>query len=159
MVVDARLANALTIFEAHFPSATFAWMARPLAEWERIGSRAIEQHRAAGRSSSEQPTTPPAGSPKRVRSVHHGAGMSYVRALIKGAYHDVAFAEIGNRNNTLTRSAFRYGQVVGAGLLGEAKASAALEEAATKCGLAHREAQAAIRSGLRAGARHPLEVQ
>jgi hypothetical protein len=85
--------------------------------------------------------------------------MSYVRALIKGAYHDVAFAEIGNRNNTLARSAFRYGQVVGAGLLGEATAIAALEEAATQCGLPYREAQSAIRSGLRAGARHPLAVK
>jgi hypothetical protein len=159
LVVDSRLANALTIFEAHFPNATFAWTAQSLADWKRIGSRALEQHRADSHVPFEHATTTPAASTNVVQAVHNRAPMSYVRALVAGAYHDVAFAEIGNRNNSLSRSAFRFGQVVGAGLLEEGVAIAALEEAATKCGLPHREALSAIRSGLRAGTRRPLEVQ
>ena len=159
LVVDSRLAKAFTIIEAHFPCATFAWTTRPLADWERIGSRALEQHRAASHIPFEGTTTSRAPFRKAAPSAHDGAPRSYVRALITGAYDDVAFAEIGNRNNTLARSAFRYGQVVGAGLLDEALAIAALQEAATKCGLPRREAESAIRSGLRAGTRHPLEVK
>jgi hypothetical protein len=81
-----------------------------------------------------------------------------VRALLRGAYDDTATAQPGNRNNVLARSAFRYGQVVGAGRLDELAASNALEEAADRCGLPRREAVMTIRAGLRRGARHPLEV-
>jgi hypothetical protein len=83
---------------------------------------------------------------------------AYVQALLRGAYDDAAHAQPGERNNTLSRSAFRYGQVVGAGLLDETAATNALEEAAHQSGLPRREATATIRGGLRAGQRHPLQA-
>jgi hypothetical protein len=84
---------------------------------------------------------------------------AYVAALVEGCYSDVVNADHGIRNNILSRSSFRFGQCVGAGLLDETCAFAALEEAAERCDLPRREALSIIRAGLRAGARHPLETK
>jgi hypothetical protein len=86
-----------------------------------------------------------------------GAPVAYAHAVITRAYDDVALARDGERNIALNRAAYAYGRLVGADLLTELHATAALEDAAERCGLLVREARLTIRSGLRAGARRPLE--
>lgn len=63
--------------------------------------------------------------------------------------------EVGTRNHTLNRMAFRIGQIVGAGHLDEAQAEQVLLEGAAIIGLGEREAIATVHSGLRAGERSP----
>jgi hypothetical protein len=90
------------------------------------------------------------------------AAVAYARAVIAGAYADVVDARHGERNNRLNASAFAYGRLVAAGLLEETRAVAALLEAADLCGVRQddgdRQTLATIRSGLRAGAEHPMEL-
>lgn len=93
------------------------------------------------------PVAPPApGSSRR------GA---YVFRAVQGEVQRVLDAAEGTRNVTLNRAAFSLGQLVGAGLLDEDAASGALLTAAGAAGLPEREADATIRSGLRAGAKSP----
>jgi hypothetical protein len=75
----------------------------------------------------------------------------YVAAAVVGESERVRQAAEGTRNGTLNRAAFRLGQLVGQGLVEEAVVLATLMEAAEISGLGEREANATIRSGLRAG--------
>jgi hypothetical protein len=140
IVVDSDLAVALARFDADA-------RAMPIIDWSTIPHAREDDPR------EDEPARTPV-PPRPVQTLRR----PYVAALIEGAYDDVVHAEIGNRNNELARASFRYGQVVGADLLTEEHALAALEEAAARCGLQHREALSTIRSGLRAGAQHPLET-
>jgi hypothetical protein len=93
------------------------------------------------------------------RSWRTGGRVSrYVIALVEGEFNAVAGAAPGDRNRLLNTASFRVGQCVGASLVDESRAQAVLELAAQQCGLGHLETQSTIRSGLRAGARHPLEI-
>jgi hypothetical protein len=158
LVVDRGLARTLAIMDAYFECVVFAYSDVPICAWESIRVARPDDIR----DDEPAPTRPrvsntfvssPAG-----QAEWRGSRSSYVRALVRGAYDDVATAEVGNRNNVLARSAFQYGRAVGAGLLDETKADAALMEAAAVCGLPALEARLTIRRGLRAGAGHPLEV-
>jgi hypothetical protein len=86
-----------------------------------------------------------------------GRRSAYVAAALRGELETVLAAQpgSGHRNTTLNRAAFALGQLVGAGLLPEGLATAALAEASAAIGLPSREAHATIRSGLSAGARSP----
>jgi putative DNA primase/helicase len=61
----------------------------------------------------------------------------------------------GTRNEALIRSAFRLGQLVGAGLIERGVVEAELAGAASDAGLGAREAAATIRRGIDAGSQHP----
>jgi hypothetical protein len=78
----------------------------------------------------------------------------YLQAALDGELAQVAGAR-ETRNNTLNRSAFRLGQLVGAGLGDAAQITDALLAAALTAGLGEREARATIASGLTAGRAHP----
>jgi hypothetical protein len=86
-----------------------------------------------------------------------GRRSAYVAAALRGVLDNVLAARPGSgqRNDTLNRAAFALGQLVGAGLLPDGLATAALAEASAVIGLPAGEAHATIRSGLTAGARNP----
>jgi hypothetical protein len=86
-----------------------------------------------------------------------GRRSAYVAAALRAELGNVLAARPGSgqRNDTLNRAAFALGQLVGAGLLPDGLATAALAEASAAIGLPAGEAHATIRSGLTAGARTP----
>jgi hypothetical protein len=100
------------------------------------------------------PPPPPPAAPVRLE----GGSSAYVLAAVEGEAREVAEARAGQRNNRLNQAAYRLGQLVGAGLVAEASVSAVLLAAAAVAGLSEREASATVRSGLRAGVRHPRDV-
>ncbi|MEK4035835.1 DUF3987 domain-containing protein [Methylocystis sp. IM2] len=61
----------------------------------------------------------------------------------------------GGRNDQLNVSAFRIGQIIAGGHIGERDAQEALLAAALDCGLPRKEALATVRSGLKSGAQSP----
>lgn len=71
----------------------------------------------------------------------------------------VVCAAPGGRNAALNRAAFSAGRWVGAGLLHERDAAAALYDAARAAGLDDAEIRGTLRSGLLAGARRPVEAR
>lgn len=86
-----------------------------------------------------------------------GRCSAYVAAALRRELDNVLAAQpgSGHRNDTLNRAAFALSQLVGAGLLPDGLATAALAEASAAIGLSGAEAHATIRSGLSAGARTP----
>lgn len=79
----------------------------------------------------------------------------YVWSAVRDEHAHVASAREGARNDTLFRSAFRLGTLVGAGALASDDALDALLLAAIDVGLPRREALRTIDSGLSYGAQHP----
>ncbi|GAU67622.1 putative DNA primase [Streptomyces sp. NBRC 110611] len=79
----------------------------------------------------------------------------YVAAAVEAELRAVAQAPAGTRNATLNRAAFSLGTLCGAGRLDRVHVAGVLADAARHAGLGEREAEAAIRSGLAAGERHP----
>lgn len=71
------------------------------------------------------------------------------------AARQVRAAAAGGRNHRLNRAAFNLGQIAANGLLDSDTITEQLHTAALGAGLGAREATATIRSGLRAGMRHP----
>src|SRR5262245_8148284 len=100
---------------------------------------------------------PPPAPPRPIRLAQVGL-KPYVLAAIEGEAREVAAAPAGQRNDRLNLAAYRLGQLVGAGLVWEASVTEVLRLAAQAAGLGEREALATIRSGLRAGVRHPRDV-
>ena len=87
----------------------------------------------------------------------------YVERAIDGECSAVtSLAPHTGRNVRLFQAAANLGELCGAGLLPEAVAEGALEDAAAACGLIHDDGlhavRATIRSGLRRGLAHPREV-
>ena len=80
---------------------------------------------------------------------------AYAAAALEGEAERVRAAPEGGRNNQLNESAFSLGQLVGAGLLGEAEAAGSLLGAAHAAGLPEPEASRTLKSGLEAGKRFP----
>ncbi|WP_240351527.1 bifunctional DNA primase/polymerase [Streptomyces olivoreticuli] len=111
------------------------WLARDL---ERTGHRV-------------RPERPRVALPWRSRSV----GSGYVAAAVESELRAVAEAQPGTRNATLNRAAFSLGTLCAVGRLEHDQLADVLRDAAQHAGLPEREADAAIRSGLSAGERHP----
>ena len=108
--------------------------------------------------------SPPAPQPIRIPPrppVGHGTptGDAYANAALEGEILRLAAAPEGQRNDTLNRSAFALGQLVGAGRLAEGMVRAMLASVAKALGLKRREIEATIASGLRAGAASPREAR
>ena len=122
--------------------------AAPLPGW-----LAVELART-GHVRKPPPQRAPGWQPRRL-----AGGRDYVAAAVRGELEAVASSQ-GQRNDQLTRSAFRLGQFVGAGLLERHAVHAALTEAAVAAGVPANEpkAQNTIRRGIEAGSRSPREV-
>ncbi|MFI1174204.1 bifunctional DNA primase/polymerase [Streptomyces melanogenes] len=114
------------------------WLARDL---DRTGHRV-------------RPERPRVVLPWRPRNM----GSGYVAAAVEGELRAVAEAQSGTRNETLNRAAFKLGTLCEAGRLDRARIADVLLDAARHAGLPEREAEAAIRSGLVAGERHPRRL-
>jgi Bifunctional DNA primase/polymerase, N-terminal len=82
----------------------------------------------------------------------------YAAAAIEREGRDVAQAPAGRRNDQLVRSAFKLGQLVGAGLADESTVTEALVRAGLAAGPGERKIRSTIGRGLRAGMRRPREV-
>ena len=97
-----------------------------------------------------RPEAPAPAVPVEVRF-----GDRYARAALANESERVAGAVVGERNDRLNRAAFALGQLVAGGLLAESEVVDALTGAARRAGLGRAEIGRTIRSGLRAGRRHP----
>jgi hypothetical protein len=82
-------------------------------------------------------------------------GSRYAICGLRRQLAELLEAEEGTRNATLNKSAFAMGQLVGAGMLDEQDAVAALEDVGQRIGLSPGEVRRSVASGLRAGARCP----
>lgn len=89
------------------------------------------------------------------RPVRRRDGTRYGVAALEAEVGRVATAPVGTRNDTLVRAAFRCGQLAAGGELDPIHAAEQLELAAVRAGLSQSEAEATIRSGMRAGGRRP----
>ncbi|MCC7066292.1 MAG: bifunctional DNA primase/polymerase [Planctomycetes bacterium] len=83
---------------------------------------------------------------------------AYVNKALEGETDRVLASVEGTRNDTLNKSAFALGQLVGAGALDHERARAALHTAAISIGLSDAEADGTIGSGLQAGASEPRDL-
>lgn len=102
------------------------------------------------------PDPEPAGGGELVTppyAVGHGRG--YAQAALNAELERVQSARNGTRNHTLNRAAFSLGQLVAGGELAEELVVQELATAAELVGLHPAEIMPTIRSGLRAGAKHP----
>jgi hypothetical protein len=97
---------------------------------------------------TEQPAHVVQASPERIRT-------SYIEAALRDEAAQVAGAAKGTRNHTLNSAAFSLGQLIGHAGLTTADVTNVLAAAATACGLPERDAQSAIRSGIKGAAAKP----
>ena len=82
-------------------------------------------------------------------------GGRYAVGALRRQLGELLGAREGTRNDTLNKSAFSLGQLVGAGMLDEESTAAVLEDAGQRIGLNAGEVRRSVASGLRAGARCP----
>jgi bifunctional DNA primase/polymerase-like protein len=95
-------------------------------------------------------STPPAVEPSSTRRLS-----AWAKAALERELANVSAAQQGTRNDTLNRSSYSLGQIVGSGALNADDVECLLLDRATAIGLGEREARATIASGLSAGARQP----
>lgn len=84
-----------------------------------------------------------------------GSGSRYGATALDAEVGRVAVAEVGARNDTLCRAAYRLGQLVAGGQLDAQEVAGALLTVALRIGLSEGEAVATIRSGMSAGMTSP----
>lgn len=90
------------------------------------------------------------------REIRRDRGVSaWASTALAGEIERVQSATEGTRNQTLNRSAFVLGQIVGGGHLDHDDVADLLGQAGLAAGLGEREVRMTIASGLRSGARHP----
>ena len=82
-------------------------------------------------------------------------GTRYAIGALRRQLVELLDAEEGMRNDTLNKSAFAMGQLVGAVMLDKQDAIAVLEDAGQRIGLSPGEVRRSVASGLRAGERCP----
>jgi putative DNA primase/helicase len=109
---------------------------------------------------SEPPPRPPT-PPLRLSSLDRTA--RYICAAVDGECGELSSMAVGSgRNQRLFIASAKLGELVGAGLLSQVNAEAALERAATECGLLAEDGVGAVRatisSGIRRGLQNPREV-
>ena len=124
----------------------YAWLAPFTGELSPLPGEWVERLR--------EPQRPPrpAGGPPPLLGV---TGNRYAMGALRRQLGSLLDAPEGTRNDTLNRSAFALGQLVGAGMLDGDSTAAALEDAAQRIGLDPGEVRRSVASGLRAGARRP----
>ncbi|MFA6135238.1 MAG: phage/plasmid primase, P4 family [Phycisphaerae bacterium] len=106
---------------------------------------------APARSSS----APRSSSTRQAKTPHERYATMALRLELNALYQ----AQEGTRNDTLNRSAFNLGTLIGGGFLDRTDVEQALLEAAIAVGLGQHEAEATIRSGIESGIKHPRQVQ
>ncbi|HEU5354042.1 MAG TPA: bifunctional DNA primase/polymerase [Actinocrinis sp.] len=84
-----------------------------------------------------------------------GAAAAYGAAALRNEVERMRAARVGTRNDTLNRSAYALGRLVGAGLLERDLAESELFHAARQAGLPARECASTLASGLGAGIARP----
>ena len=82
-------------------------------------------------------------------------GTRYALGALRRQLAELLGTAEGTRNDTLNKSAFAIGQLVGAGMLDEEDTAAVLEDAGQRIGLNPGEVRRSVASGLRAGAQCP----
>lgn len=83
------------------------------------------------------------------------AAAAYGAAALRNEVERMRTARVGTRNDTLNRSAYALGRLVGAGLLDRDLAASELFHAARQSGLSARECASTLASGLGAGIARP----
>jgi hypothetical protein len=83
------------------------------------------------------------------------SGTTYGLRALESELGRLALADLGNRNDTLVRAAFRVGQLAAGGQLDAHHAHDQLTAVALRIGLGENETEATIASGMTAGAREP----
>jgi hypothetical protein len=126
-------------------------------DWEAVRGRAGAEHASEVQRvlSPRRSSVVPGGRQRGRARSRSTKPRSYGLAALDSECWRVADTPPGNRNNVLASSAFKIGQIVGAGLLDHAEPAANLLGAALDAGLPESEARGVIRSGLRKGARRP----
>ena len=130
----------------HADRTTYYWVTGPGAE--------PPEAPAALRELIAGPEPPLRRADDRHRIAHPDR---YASVALAAEADQVARAQVGTRNDTLSRAAFALGRLVGAGLLDPALVTDELTAAARWAGLGRAETTRTIRSGLRAGLRQPLD--
>jgi hypothetical protein len=95
---------------------------------------------------------------RRVQERTESSQQDIVNRMYDEALTTVATAPKGARNVLLNEQSYFIGRLVGAGLVGLAEATAALESAAKTSGHASWDARKTVRSGLTAGQAKPWEI-
>jgi len=125
-------------------------------------TKSSSEESVSGESATTRPvpTTPPCPSPSRSSSSHPARTppQRYATAALLLELNAIHRAQEGSRNDTLNRSSFSLGTLIGADLLGRSEVEQSLLEAAEKVGLSREEAEATIRSGIESGMKHPRQV-
>jgi hypothetical protein len=104
-------------------------------------------------------TARPAAESRRQVLLHSDQAAAYVTAAVASEAREVAQAPPGQRNHRLNCAAFRLGQLVGAGLLEEGIAAAALVDAGLAAGPGEWKIRSTVRRGLQAGMHHPRQIR
>ncbi len=104
-------------------------------------------------------TARPAAESQRQVLLRSDHAAAYAAAAVESEAREVAQAPLGQRNHRLNQAAFRLGQLVGAGLLEERMAAAALVDAGLAAGPGERKIRSTVRRGLQAGMRHPRQIR
>jgi hypothetical protein len=99
-----------------------------------------------------EPDRPCRPGPVPVQAVR---GTQYALGALRRQLAELLKVKKGTRNAALNKTAFVIGQLVGAGMLDQQDAVAALEDVGQRIGLSPGEVRRSVASGLRAGARHP----
>ena len=102
---------------------------------------------AAEKATEDRPASPRVTDP--------GSSTPYGLAALSGEFEELNSAPVGTRNHTLNRCAFRLGRLVAGGELDEVEVIGALRARALARGLAAREIERTIASGLAAGRLQP----
>jgi len=131
----------------HVSGGTYTWQSGRLTDLPRLPTWLQDAARRPPRRPAVERTKLPSGDSR--------IGGAWARAALDSELVTVRDAVEGTRNSTLNRSAFRVGQIVGAGLLGENHVEGLLVDAGIDAGLGEREAVLTVRSGLRAGMSQP----
>ena len=127
-------------------------------EWEPgYGPNEIEMAELPIELATRLTKSEPRPAPKpTTRSRATGGG--YAATALKLELDAVARASEGTRNDTLVRSAFSLGQLIGGGALDRVRVEADLLSAAVSAGLPRTEALKTIKSGIDAGIQQPRSV-
>jgi len=157
--IETKARGAFTVAPSHHASgASYQWVNKPSAtpiadapawvvEWFQARER--ERAEAAARVAA-MPKVDPSKLSDR-----------YAARALEDETRAVSQCQVG-RANQLNVSAFKLGQLVGAGVLNHAEAEGSLMSAAVECGLVKddgfRECQRIVAGGLRDGAQKPRQI-
>lgn len=97
----------------------------------------------------------PLGQPRTLRRDVH----RYAASALRKELESLSGAQEGQRNNCLNRSAFRMGQLCGAGVLDHDIAWQLLVEKGMSLGLPRRETEKTVDSGLKGGEGNPRDLR